>query len=78
MGSPPWQPHVSTFVIRIWTDAMPNAPRWRGRIENLQTGQHAAFEDLARVLAFIRAAGAFPEGTAPTGERPAGPEPTST
>jgi hypothetical protein len=54
-----YTPLVSTFVVRVWCETSVLAPRWRGRIEHLQTGQGAAFQDLERIAAFIRASGAF-------------------
>ena len=50
---------VNTFVIRVWCEPSLGAPRWRGRIQHLQSGQHAAFQDPERILTFIRASGAF-------------------
>lgn len=50
---------VNTYVIRVWRESALDAPRWRGRIEHLQSGRRAAFLDPERILAFIRASGAF-------------------
>jgi hypothetical protein len=59
MDSFPPQPAALTFVIRIWPEYSLSGSRWRGRIEHLQSGRHLAFEDLDRMLAFIRATGVF-------------------
>jgi len=50
---------VNIFVIRVWCEPSLDTPRWRGRIEHLQSGQRAAFQDPERILAFIHASGAF-------------------
>jgi hypothetical protein len=63
----PVQPPAVTFVIRIWLEWSLSGPRWRGRIEHLESGQHTAFENLDRILVFIRASGVF------TGEQPGEP-----
>ena len=53
------KPHT-TFVIRIWwadakpPPAPPGTRRWYGRVEHLESGQKAAFSDLAALLAFIQ------------------------
>jgi hypothetical protein len=61
-GYPPSsQSAVSTFIVRIWRVWSLRGPHWRGRIEHLQSGQHAAFEDLDRMLAFVRASGVLAE-----------------
>lgn len=53
MDDIPWRPYVNTFVIRVWCEPSLDAPRWRGRIEHLQSGKHASFIELERILAFI-------------------------
>lgn len=50
---------VNTFVIRIWYESSLDATRWRGRIEHLPSGKHAAFIDLERIPAFIGSLIAF-------------------
>lgn len=45
-----------SFLIRIWDDAEegdPNAPLWRGSVENIHTGNRLYFEDLRAILRFI-------------------------
>ena len=68
MNSPPSQPAVSTFVVRIWQEWSLSSPRWRGRIEHLQSGRTLAFQELEQALTFIRTAGVF------AGEQPGDPD----
>ncbi len=56
-------PPVSTFVVRFWQEWSAAGPRWRGRIEHVQSGQSAAFLDLDGMLDFIRSFGAMPDDT---------------
>jgi hypothetical protein len=51
---------TSTFVVRLWQARSQGAPQWRGRIEHLQSGQAAGFQDVTRMLSFMQALGAFP------------------
>ena len=53
MNEIPTQPSINTFVVRIWYESSLDAPRWRGRVEHLQSGRHLAFIELERILAFI-------------------------
>jgi hypothetical protein len=57
MTEPSSTPSTSTFVVRFWREWSANAERWRGRIEHVQSGQHADFLDLAGVSAFIQSLG---------------------
>ena len=52
--SPPVPPVSSTFVVRFWQEWSVAGPRWRGRIEHVQSGQSAAFLDLDGMLDFFR------------------------
>ena len=54
-------PPVSTFVIRFWREWSAAASRWRGRIEHVQSGQHADFVELAGVLEFLQRLGVMAE-----------------
>jgi hypothetical protein len=54
-------PPNSTFVVRLWQEWSAAESRWRGRIEHLQSSQRMGFQDLDRLLAFIRSFGAFAE-----------------
>jgi hypothetical protein len=52
-------PPVSTFVVRFWREWSAAGPRWRGRIEHVQSGQSAAFLGLDEMLDFVRSFGAM-------------------
>ena len=52
MAEPPVPP-ISTFVVRFWQEWSVAGPRWRGRIEHVQSGQSAAFLGLDGMLDFI-------------------------
>jgi hypothetical protein len=45
---------ASTFIIRCWREWSTAEPRWRGRIEHVQSGDNAAFLDLEEMLDFVR------------------------
>jgi hypothetical protein len=45
-------PLVSTFVIRFWQEWSAAGPRWRGRIEHVQSGESVAFLNLDGMLDF--------------------------
>jgi hypothetical protein len=57
MVEPTGVPPVSTFVIRFWREWSITTPRWRGRIEHVQSGQHADFVELEGIMEFVRAFG---------------------
>jgi hypothetical protein len=46
-------PPASTFVVRLWHEATAEGPRWRGRVEHLQSGQGGAFLDAGGLLRFV-------------------------
>jgi hypothetical protein len=46
-------PSVSTFVVRFWQEWSVAGPRWRGRIEHVQSGERTAFLDLEGMLDFL-------------------------
>jgi hypothetical protein len=50
-------PPASTFVVRFWQEWSAAGPRWRGRIEHVQSGESAAFLDLDGMLDFVRRIG---------------------
>ena len=50
-------PPVSTFVVRFWREWSAAGPRWRGRIEHVQSGESAAFLDVDGMLDFVRRIG---------------------
>lgn len=47
---------ANTFVVRIWHDRSAAGRSWYGRIENIHTGQHIAFQEWERLADFIRTA----------------------
>jgi hypothetical protein len=47
-------PPASTFVLRFWREWSITTPRWRGRIEHVQSGQRADFADLEGMMEFVR------------------------
>jgi hypothetical protein len=51
------RPSVSTFVIRFWREWSAAGPRWRGRIEHVQSGESVTFLDLDEMLDFVRRIG---------------------
>jgi hypothetical protein len=54
-------PVACAFVIRFWREGPAGEPRWRGRIEHVQSGQSASFLSLEEVPAFIRGLGVMAE-----------------
>jgi hypothetical protein len=58
MAEPPVPP-ISTFVIRFWREWSVAGPRWRGRIEHVQSGESIAFLNWDGMLDFIRSFGAM-------------------
>jgi hypothetical protein len=54
---------VSTFVVRFWQEWSAAGPRWRGRIEHVQSGESAAFLDLDGMLEFVRRSGVMADNT---------------
>jgi len=63
MAEPSPVPPVSTFVVRFWQEWSVAGPRWRGRIEHVQSGEGAAFLDLDGMLEFVRRSGVMPDNT---------------
>jgi hypothetical protein len=57
MAEPSPVPPISTFVLRFWQEWSAAGPRWRGRVEHLQSGESAVFLDLDGMLDFIRSFG---------------------
>ena len=56
MTEPPVPP-ISTFVVRFWREWSAAGPRWRGRIEHVQSGQSATFLGVEGMLDFVRSLG---------------------
>jgi hypothetical protein len=63
MAEPSPVPPASTFVIRFWQEWSAAGPRWRGRIEHVQSGESAAFLDLDGMLEFVRRSGVMADNT---------------
>jgi hypothetical protein len=40
--------------VRLWHEGTADGPRWRGRIEHVQSGESAAFLELDAMLSFLR------------------------
>jgi len=57
MTEEPLRPPISTFVIRFWREWSTAGPRWRGRIEHVQSGESAAFLEAREILDFVRSLG---------------------
>jgi len=66
MAEPSPVPPVSTFVIRFWREWSAAGPRWRGRIEHVQSGEGAAFLDLDGMLDFLRRLGVMADDESQT------------
>ena len=52
-------PPDSTFVVRFRREWSAAGPRWRGRIEHVQSGEKAAFLKLDEMLVFLHRFGAM-------------------
>jgi hypothetical protein len=46
-------PPSSTFIVRLWHEGTAEGPRWRGRVEHLQSGESRAFLDVDGLLKFV-------------------------
>jgi len=54
MAEPSPSPPLNTFVVRFWREWTAARPRWRGRIEHVQSGEVATFLGLDAMLDFIQ------------------------
>jgi acyl-coenzyme A thioesterase PaaI-like protein len=45
---------TATFVIRFTREPTAGEVRWRGSIEHVESGERAAFLELAALLSFLR------------------------
>ena len=69
--STPVPPTVSTFVVRFWWEGMSAGPRWRGRIEHVESGEALAFLDMDAMLGFLQRFGVKADDRGrPAGEVP--------
>lgn len=41
------------FALRIWAEMAGGATSWRGRIDDLQTGERRYFSSLAQLMEYI-------------------------
>jgi hypothetical protein len=55
-------PPASTFVLRFWLEWSAAGPRWRGRIDHVQSGQRAGFRDLDEMVKVVRSFGVMDGG----------------
>lgn len=53
---------LSTFVVRFWQESGAGAPRWRGQVRHIQSGEQASFTDEATLTDFIRRWITMPRG----------------
>jgi hypothetical protein len=69
MTEPSPVPPASTFIVRLWREWSAAGPRWRGRIEHVQSGESVAFLGLDGMLDFMRRLGAIADDESwPAGE----------
>jgi hypothetical protein len=52
---------TSTFILRFYREWAGGAPRWRGRIEHLESGKSTAFLDMDKMVSFVRGFGIMVE-----------------
>lgn len=45
---------MATFVVRFWRETTSGEVRWRGKIEHVQSGEHAAFLEIEAMLSFLQ------------------------
>ncbi len=67
MNQPPVETSTTTtttFVVRLWHAWSGAEARWRGRIEHVESGQHADFLGLESLVSFLERFGVS------TGARP--------
>jgi hypothetical protein len=61
MTEPSGVPRVITFVVRFWREWSAAGLRWRGRIQDVESGDAASFMDLGKMLQFLRGSGVMAE-----------------
>ena len=62
---------TSTFILRLraeWADD--GGPRWRGRIDHLQSGEHVSFRTVDAMVGFIRRLTSWQGAEGPPAEDP--------
>ncbi len=65
MAKPSPVPAGPTFVLRFWCEWSGSGRRWRGRVEDVQTGEGIAFLELQELLDYIRRRGIMASETPP-------------
>ncbi len=50
---------ITTFVVRIRTTWSLAGANWYGRIEHLQSGRYLSFQDVEKMVDFIRSSSAI-------------------
>jgi hypothetical protein len=48
---------LTTFVVRFWREWSKGQPRWRGRVEHVQSGQGMSFLAVDEMVGFFRMMG---------------------
>lgn len=46
-------PATTTFIVRFWREWSGLQPRWRGRVEHVESGRHASFLEIGDLLGFF-------------------------
>jgi hypothetical protein len=55
---------TATFVVRFWREWAGHKPRWRGRIEHVQSGRQADFLEVKALIGFLERFGISAGGDA--------------
>jgi hypothetical protein len=71
MANPSSIPPTSTFIVRFWREGSAAGPRWRGRIEHVQSGKSATTLDLQGILDFVQRQGVMADNQALPSEKQA-------
>jgi hypothetical protein len=69
LTEPSGVPRVVTFVVRFWREWSAAGVRWRGRIQDVESGDAASFMDLGKMLQFLRGSGVMAEDESLTQEQ---------
>ncbi|NIN67124.1 MAG: hypothetical protein GTO63_20995 [Anaerolineae bacterium] len=69
MIEPSGVPRVVTFVVRFWREWSAAGVRWRGRIQDVQSGDAASFMNLDKMLQFLRGSGVMADDESLTQEQ---------
>jgi hypothetical protein len=55
---------TTTFVVRFWREWSGAEPRWRGRVEHVESGRQANFLEIGGLLGFFQYFGIGPAARA--------------